>query len=299
MDRLRSMEVFVAVAEAGSFSAAAEALGLSAVMVGKHVRQLEARLGARLIQRSTRRQHLTDAGRLFLEESRRALEQVRQAELAVERLREEPAGLLRVSAPVTLGSTVLAAHAVDFMARHPRVRIELVLSDSVVDLAEEGFDLAVRIGELRGAQDLVARPLQRYRMVVCASPGYLARHGRPRSPAELPAHRCLGHLVWRRGGGWHFGGEAGGERWPEETAFASNQGPALRTAALRGAGLVLQPEVLLAEDIAAGRLVTVLDDFLPAPRPVHLLYLPDRRPLPKLTAFVDWVLARMGPQAGA
>ncbi|WP_119155101.1 LysR substrate-binding domain-containing protein [Caldimonas tepidiphila] len=294
MDKLRSMEVFVAVAEAGGFSRAAEALDISAVMVGKHVRQLEERLGARLIQRSTRRQRLTDAGRLFYEESRRVLEQLRWAELSVERLREEPGGLLRVSAPVTLGGCLIAAHAADFMARHPAVRIELVLSDGLVDLAAEGFDLAIRIGEL-GQPHLVARPLAPYRMVICASPDYLARHGRPRVPQDLGSHRCLGHLSWNSANAWRLCGTGEEAQWPADAPFASNHGPALRAAALRGAGLVLQPEVLLAEDIAAGRLETVLEAHVPPPRPVHLLYLPDRRPLPKLAGFVAHLRERMPP----
>ncbi|WKB55400.1 LysR family transcriptional regulator [Eleftheria terrae] len=295
MDKLRSMEVFVTVAEAGSFTAAAARLDISAVMVGKHIRELETHLGARLIQRSTRRQSLTEAGRRYRDDCQKVLEQVRWAEASIEGLRAAPSGLLRVSAPMTLGSTVVAAQVASYLARYPRVRIELVLSDSMVDLVEDGYDLAVRIGT-EVDPELVARPLQPYRIVICASPDYLRRHGQPRTPAELSRHRCLCHLSWTRRTAWHLGGQ--GEQagqWPGEGPFSSNNGQALRLAALGGAGLLMQPEVLLAEDIAAGRLVPLLQDFLPPPRPVHLLYLPDHRPLPKLRSFVSHLLKCMAP----
>ena len=294
MDRLRSMEVFVAAVDAGNFSAAADALNLSAVMVGKHIQQLEERLGAVLIQRTTRRHRVTDAGRAFYEECRKVLEQVRWAESAVERfLHAAPHGLLRVSAPVTLGGAEIATHVADFVACYPDVRVELVLNDGMVDLVEDGFDAAIRIGALDDDLNLVARPLRPYRMLVCASPEYLARHGTPQTPDDLVHHRCLQHLGWRQNG-WRLLGVDGERAWPESAPLASNHGPALRLAALNGAGLVLQPEVLLAEDVGAGRLVRVLDPYLPKPRPVNLLYSRGRRPSPKLRAFIEHLLKRMG-----
>ncbi|NOZ15696.1 MAG: LysR family transcriptional regulator, partial [Betaproteobacteria bacterium] len=185
MDKLRSMETFVAVVEGGNFTEAAARLEMSAVMVGKYVQELETRLGARLLQRSTRRQSLTDAGRVFYEDAKRVLEQVRWAETSVERLRASPSGTLRVSAPTTFGACVIAPLAATFQQAHPQVRVELNLSNSMVDLVDEGFDLAIRIGAL-GDADLVAKPLCVYRMVICASPDYLARHGQPETPADLP-----------------------------------------------------------------------------------------------------------------
>lgn len=295
MDKLRSMEVFVAVADAGSFTAAAQALQLSAVMVGKHVRQLEQQLGARLIERSTRRQSLTDVGRVFGEDCRRVLEQVRWAETAVERQRGMPTGLLRVSAPTTLGAHVVAPVVADFLLQHPQVRVELVLSDTVVDLLEDGFDLAIRIGPI-GSDRLVARPLRPYRMTICAAPAYLKAHGVPRTPADLATHRCLNHLVWNRHTSWDFAGH-GTAAWPSQAPFASNNGQALREAALAGAGLLLQPEELVADDLATGRLRPVLQTYLPAPRAVHAVYPAVRHPLPRLTQFVAHLLARMGPDA--
>jgi DNA-binding transcriptional LysR family regulator len=298
MDKLRNMEVMVAVVEAGSFAAAARQLDLSAVMVGKHIRQLEEHLGARLFQRSTRQNSLTEVGAAFHEDCRRVLEQVRWAESAVERQRAVPQGLLRVSAPFTLGNEVVAPLVADFLLAHPQVRVELLLTDSVVDLAGEGFDAAVRIGAIAD-EGLVARPLKPYRMVIAATPGYLARHGRPERLADLARHQCLSHSVWQRRVEWTLRDGADAVQWPDIARFTCNQGDGLRQAALRGLGLIMQPEVLLAEEIREGRLVPVLAHCVPAPRPVHLVYAPDRRQLPKLARFIEFVVRALGVEGRA
>ncbi|MBV1777256.1 LysR family transcriptional regulator [Burkholderiaceae bacterium DAT-1] len=288
MDRLRAMETFVAVVEAGNFTEAAQQMDISAVMVGKYVRELETHLGARLLERTTRRQSLTDAGRAFYEDAKRAIEHMRIAETSVERLRASPSGTLRISAPVTFGACVVAPLAATFQQAYPLVRVELELSNRNVDLIEEGFDLAIRIGEL-GDADLIAKPLTLYRMVMCASPAYLAQFGHPQSPQDLKDHRCLSHTVWNSRSGWQLGGE-GGERFAVDSAFSCNDGNGLRMAAIAGAGLLLQPEVLIADDLASGRLVQVMHDYSPTPRPVHIVYRHDQRPLPKRTHFVAHLL---------
>ncbi|MEX8193391.1 LysR family transcriptional regulator [Comamonas guangdongensis] len=293
MDKLRNMEVFMAVVEDGSFAAAARRLGISAVMVGKHVQQLETQLGARLVQRSTRRHSLTEVGRTFYEDSRQVFEQLRWAESAVERSRSAPQGLLRISAPITLGNHVIAPLVADYQLANPLVRVDLQLSDGLVDLVGENMDAAVRIGQI-GAEGLVARPLQPYRMVIAAAPAYLRQHGRPRSVAELARHQCLSHAVWQRRSEWVLRDGQRTAFWPEDARLQCNHGDGLRHAALRGLGLIMQPEVLLADDIAAGRLVPVLEDSVPLPRPVHLVYLPDRRQLPKLARFVEHMLEALG-----
>ena len=298
MDKLRHMEVMVAVVEAGSFAAAARQLDISAVMVGKHIRQLEAHLGARLFQRSTRQNSLTEVGAAFYEDSKRVLEQVRWAESAVERSRAVPQGLLRVSAPFTLGNQVIAPLVADFLLRNEQVRVDLQLTDSVVDLVSEGFDVAVRIGRVVD-EGLVARPLRPYGMVIAAAPDYLQRHGRPEHAVDLAQHQCLSHSVWQRRAEWTL--REGPEEffWPDNARFVCNQGDGLRQAALRGLGLILQPEVLLAKDLASGALVPVMQHCLPAPRAVHLVYAPDRRQLPKLSRFVEHVVGALGlPAAG-
>lgn len=293
MDRLRNMEVFRAVVEAGSFAAAARQLDISAVMVGKHVQQLEAHLGARLLQRTTRRQSLTEVGRNFHEDSRQVLEQLRWAESAVERSRSAPQGLLRISAPVTLGNHVVAPLVADYQLAHPQVRVDLLLSDGMADLVGENIDVAVRIGPV-GGDGLVARPLAPYRMVIAAAPSYLRRRGQPRSVADLARHDCLSYAVWQRRSEWILRDGDASAPWPDEARLRCNSGESLRHAAVRGLGLIMQPEVLLADDIAQGRLVAVLRDCVPLPRPVHLVYLPDRRQLPKLAHFVDHMLRSLG-----
>ncbi|OBU66533.1 LysR family transcriptional regulator [Stenotrophomonas maltophilia] len=290
MDTLRCMQAFVAVAERGSFTGAAEQLQVSSVMVGKYIQQLEAHLGAALLQRNTRRQRLTEAGSAYLAGCRQVLEQVQQAEADVAGLQVQPRGLLRVSAPTTWGSCVLAPLLSGLLRAQPLLNIELDLSNRRVDLIEDGFDVAIRVGPLP-SQEVVARPLPPYAMSLCASPSYLRRRGTPRTPADLAGHDCLSHLAWRGGHGWQL---ANGEQVDWEARLTCNDGFALREAAVAGAGLVLQPTALLAGEIAAGRLKPLLRDYLPEPRPMHLIYLPDRRPRPRLQCFVDFVMATFG-----
>lgn len=185
MDKLRAMETFIAVVECGSFTDAAARLEMSAVMVGRYIALIERQLNTRLLERNTRRQSLTDAGRVYFDEAKRVLEQVSIAESAVERLRIAPAGTLRVSAPTSFGACVIAPLTATFLQAWPDVRVELDLTNRMVDLVDEGFDLAIRIGEIRNS-DLVAKYLAPYRMTICAAPGYLARYGTPTTPADWP-----------------------------------------------------------------------------------------------------------------
>ncbi len=294
MDRLRGMETFVTVVESGSFTAAAARLEMSAVMVGKYVALLESRLGTRLLERNTRRQSVTDAGRVFFEEAKRVLEQVNLAESAVERLRAAPAGTLRVTAPTSFGGCAIAPLVATFLQRFPDVRVELDLTNRMVDLVDEGVDLAIRIGDVRN-DDLVAKYLCPYRMAICAAPDYLARHGTPQTPADLVDHLCLSHTVWTARNEWRLPGVEGEVRWKRDAILRCNDGYGLRMAARAGAGLLLQPEVLVAEELASGRLVRVLENFTPHPRPVHLLWRQDLRPLPKLTQFIAHIMQALGP----
>ncbi|EPO7769055.1 TPA: LysR substrate-binding domain-containing protein [Klebsiella aerogenes] len=289
MDKLRGMETFVAVVECGSFTGAATRLEMSAVMVGKYIALLEGQLGTRLLERNTRWQSLTDAGRVYFDEARRVLEQVANAERSVERLRLAPAGTLRVSAPVSFGASIIAPLTASFLQAWPEVRVELDLTNRMVDLVDEGIDLAIRIGDIQRT-DLVAKYLAPYRMVICAAPDYLARHGTPQTPADLAGHQCLSHTVWTARNEWRLPGAAEEVRWKRDAVLRCNDGYALRMAAVAGAGLLLQPEVLLAEDLANGRLVRILQNYTPEPRPIHLLWRQDLRPLPKLTRFVEHLL---------
>ncbi|PSS47495.1 LysR family transcriptional regulator [Enterobacter sp. FS01] len=289
MDKFRGMETFIAVVECGSFTGAGTRLEMSAVMVGKYIAWLETQLGTRLLERNTRRQSLTDAGRVWFEEAKRVIEQVAIAERSVERLRTAPAGTLRVTAPTSFGGCVIAPLTATFLQRFPEVRVELDLTNRMVDLVEEGVDLAIRIGDIH-AEDLVAKYLCPYRMVICAAPDYLARHGIPQTPDDLVDHLCLSHTVWTARNEWRLPGVEGEVRWKRDAILRCNDGYGLRMAAIAGAGLLLQPEVLVADELASGRLIRVLERYTPQPRPVHLLWRQDLRPLPKLTQFIAHIM---------
>ncbi|PRD14550.1 LysR family transcriptional regulator [Pantoea coffeiphila] len=285
MDKLSSIEAFICAVESGNFTEAARRLDISAVMVGKHVRQLEELLDSRLLQRNTRRQHLTEAGESYYQQCKAALAQLRLAEDTVENMKRTPSGLLRISAPLNLGSAAIATLVARYQLNYPQVRIELDLSDSFVDLIGQGFDFAIRIGSLHPAEPLVAKKIGDYRMVVCAAPKYLAQHGTPQTPEALYQHRCLANMAWNKSNAWQLGDVF----WPADSSFICNDGQALRQAALAGAGLVLQPEILLAEDIAAGRLVPVLQQWQQASRPIHLLWRQDLSPSEKRSSFIAWL----------
>eukprot|EP01034_Spumella_vulgaris_P047207 gene47207-biopygen566 len=262
MDKLRSMEVFVAVVDRGSFTAAAEAFGISPVMVGKHIRALEERLGAALLARTTRRQSLTEIGRQYADQCRAILAQISAAESGAEAMRAAPRGKLKITAPVSFGSEWVSPAMTEYLALHPEVSLELNLNDRLVDIVEEGYDAAIRIGVLEDS-GLVARALRPYGMVICAAPAYLARAGTPRTPEDLAQHECLDFMQWTHQVRWRLKGQPGAGK-VRESRFRSNNGQALRTAALRGFGIVMQAEIMLAQDIAAGRLIPVLHDYVPA-----------------------------------
>jgi len=287
MNKLRAMEIFIAVVESGNFSEAAKRLDISAVMVGKVVAQTEDFLQTRLLQRNTRRQKLTEAGKAWYEESQQVIAALRDAENRIDSLRRFPAGSLRISAPVTLGSCAIATLCSEFQLHYPEVNIALELSDRFVDIIAEGFDFAIRIGELPSDSPLVAQRLGDYQMMIAGSPSYLAQHGRPHSRDDLAAHRCLHNTTWNKRNAWRSGDDL---IWPESGAtFSCNDGQALRRAALAGAGLILQPQLLLAEDISNGKLISLLEHALPAPRPIHLLWRQDMHISAKHRSFIDWM----------
>lgn len=299
MNKFRWMEVFVAVVETGSFSEAAKRLDISAVMVGKLVAQMEKQLQTRLLQRNTRRQHLTEAGKAWYEESLQLLAALRGAEGRIESLKRFPAGSLKISASTTLGSCIIATLCSEFQLDYPDVHIALELSDRFVDVVAEGFDFAIRIGELPVDSPLVARRLGDYHMAIAGAPAYLARHGTPRWIEDLAAHRCLRNSVWNKRNLWRSGDNP---LWPENATFSCNDGHALRRAALAGAGLILQPWLLLSEDIRSGRLVSLLEHALPTPRPIHLVWRQDMHLSARHRSFIDWMqqhsLEALRPQEG-
>ena len=296
MNKLASMEMFVRVVESGSFSAAAEASQVSATMVAKHIRSIEQRLGARLLHRTTRRQQLSDVGRLYYERCKQVLAEVELAEASASELQASPRGQLRLVAPVSFGSHSLVPALAEFMARHPEVSVELTLDNRRLALVDEGYELGIHIGDI-DAPGLVARPLRPYRRRLAAAPSYLARHGQPQHPEELGAHTCLGLSYWRHHDRWRLVGPAGATcNVAVQGRFVANHGEALRIAALHGLGIVLQPDVVLADDLAAGRLLPVLPEWSLLPSPMYLVYPQDRRPTAKLRSVVDFLVSRFGAE---
>ncbi|MFJ9449192.1 LysR substrate-binding domain-containing protein [Herbaspirillum sp. NPDC101397] len=292
-DKLRSMEVFVAAATAESFAAAAQLLDISAVMVGKHVRTLEQQLGASLLERTTRKQALTEIGARYLELCRDVLASVDNADRVAETLRAMPQGVLRVSAPVSYGLQRLMPVIGEYAAIHPQVHIDLALNNRVVDLAEEAVDVAVRSGPLSD-DGLIARPLRPARMLIAASPAYLARRGTPGHPDDLARRDCLIFGALEPGHTWRFSRDAETVHVPVQGSFASNNGQALLAAALAGMGVLVQTDTLLEEHIAAGRLTALLPDWRLPTRALHIVRRPENRPSAKVRSFVDFVLERLG-----
>lgn len=292
MDLLDSMKVYVQAVEKGSLSAAAAACGISATMAGKHLRTLEARLGMRLLNRTTRRQHLTAFGEDYYARCKEILRLVAETDAQAQNLQLAPAGRLRVTAPVSFGTEALMPALADYLARHPQVDVDAVLSDRVADLVEEGFEAAIRIGQLPDSA-LIARPLAPYRLMICASPDYLARRGTPQRPEELSGHECLSFSP-AAVANWRLEGPDGICSVPVSGRLQVNHGQALRMAALHGLGIVLQPAILLEADVRAGRLVRLLPAYELPSRPMSVVYLPDRYRSPRLRSFVDFMVERFG-----
>lgn len=298
MDRLTSMGVFVKAADLGSFAAAAEILGLSPQMVAKHVAFLEGRLGATLLARTTRRQSLTDIGRAYYDRCKAILADAEAAELLARDMRTRPTGLLRVNAPVNFGTFTLAPFITRYLADYPDMRIDLTLSDRYVDLLEDGYDVAIRIGDV-GDTSLAVRPLGPYRLIAAASPAYLAARGTPRTPTELEAHDCLAYAYWSPSipSPWRFSRDGRTEIVEANGRLRSNDWNALLRAVQEGFGITLGPESVLEPEIQAGRLVRLLPDYEGPVRPMHVLTSAARRPTASLRSFVDALAEEFGERA--
>lgn len=290
------MAVFVQVVESGSFAAVAGPFGMTAPMIGRHVRALEDLLGAQLLNRTTRRHSLTEAGRIYYERSKAILAELEAADESVTLMRSVPRGVLRIGAPVIFGSACLAPAIPDYLAANPEVRLEMTLNNRVLDLLEEGYDVVIRTGTLPDSS-LIARSLAPYRLVACASPAYLARFGIPSHPKDLTSHACLGFHPGTAYDTWTFASQnADNDVISVKVSgpMSTNSGQALRAAALGSAGIVLQAETLLSPDLAAGRLVKVLEQYPPQALPLSALYSPTRAVTPKLRSFLDFLTAQFG-----
>jgi len=296
MDRLSSMGAFVMAAELGSYARAAERLNMSAQMVAKHVSALEQRLGARLLNRTTRRQSLTELGSAYYERCKHILTEAEAADSLAQIMNDTPRGKLKISAPVTFGSYSLMPLITQFLRDNPEVEIDLHLTDRFIDLVEEGYEVAFRIGPL-ATTTLTARPLAPYRLVVCAAPAYLAERGTPQIPADLEHHECLGYAYWSRPADreWLFDQGSTQHKVQVSSRLQVNESKALMSAALDGFGIVLGPEDFLRPALERGELVRLLPDFAAPSRQMHLLYTAHRQRTAKLRRFVEAVLLRFGP----
>jgi DNA-binding transcriptional LysR family regulator len=293
MDRMAEMAVFVQVVETASFSEAARRVGLSKSSVSTHVAQLEERLGAQLLHRTTRRLALTEVGRVFYERSAKIVHEVEEAELEARRSHAAPQGLLKVNAPLTFGQLQLAPAIAEFLGNYREVRIDVTLNDRVMNPFEGGFDVTVRVTPPLADSSLIARRLAPNRLVVCGAPEYLARRGVPQRPADLVQHECL---VYTHFDAWRFAHADGPKSVRVAGRLRCNNGDLLRSAALRGLGLAQLPTFIVGPDIARGALQTVLVSYEDRSTGIWALYSPTRHLSAKVRAFVDFLAAHFGPR---
>ena len=288
---LAEMAVFARVAEARSFTAAARELGMTKSAVSKQVARLEAHLGLRLLNRSTRRLSLTEAGAAFLGGCQQMVAEAEQAEHAVSFLAAAPRGTLSLNAPVSFGTLHILPGLAAFLAAYPELRVEVTLNDRVVDLVEEGFDAAVRIRKLEDSA-LVARRLASSRRVLAAAPDYLRRHPAPARLEDLADHDCLIYAYQREGPVWRLEGPEGPREVKVSGRLQVNNGDALMAAAIGGAGIAYLPTFLCGDALRDGRLARVLPDWCDREDSISVIYPQGRNLLPKVRVFVDFMAER-------
>jgi DNA-binding transcriptional LysR family regulator len=286
------MAVFAKVVDTASFADAARHFGMSPAMVSKHVRTLEERLGVRLLNRTTRRVSATEVGQNYYERCLRILFELDDADRAAGDLQAAPRGLLRVTAPVSFSFRHLAPAIADYLAAYPDVSIDLNLDDHYVDLVEERFDVAIRVGRLADSS-LMSRKLCSITMTVCASPAYLEANEAPQEPGDLARHNCLIYTYTTQQSAWRFADRNGKEYVVRVNGrFVANNGDALRALAIKGAGLVFAPDFIVDDDLQDGSLIRVLPEFSTAETPVHAVYPHSRYLSAKTRTFIDFLAAR-------
>ena len=296
-ETLSDISIFISVVDSGSFTSAADKLDLSKSQVSKCVNRLERTLGARLMDRTTRRLRLTEAGATLYESSKTALGQIDEAQTAISRLQGAPRGRLVVSASIAFGSVQLPAVVRELTGRYAELAIELRLEDRHVDLVREGIDVAIRITEDTRDSTLVYRRLGRNRMIVCASPAYLAERGIPRTPQDLARHECIVHTQRASPKTWHFTGPDGSKGSVNINGrIAISSSLAVREAALEGGGIIELNSYLVGPDILSGRLVRLLPGYEPRELSIYAVFAQRRYLAPKVQVFIDAMLARMTPE---
>ena len=292
MDRLLAMETFVQIVDRGSLTAAADALETSLPSVVRILASLERHHGVRLLNRTTRRIHLTDEGAQFLERCRAILSQVQEAEAALGSRHAQPQGRLAITAPVVFGRRHITPIVNEFVRRYPEVNIDLLLVDRFTNLVEEGLDVAVRVGELPDSS-LVAIPVGQARRVICASPDYLRRHGKPRAPQDVAAHRCVRFTGIAPRDEWHFRVGRRGVAIPITSVISCNELDSALQACLDGLGLGMFFSYQVVSHAKAGDLRYVLEEFETEPRPIQVIYPHSKLLSAKVRTFVDECVARL------
>lgn len=297
MDTLSALRAFVALAEQGGFAKAARAAGMATSSLTRQVDNLEDHLGVQLLNRSTRSVTLTPAGETYFEQASRILEDLDEANRSVSEAEGPPRGTLRVSLPVAFGRLHVAPALASFTRACPEITLDLLLTDSVVNLVEDRIDVAIRLGALQSSS-LIARKLAPHRRIVCASPDYLGEHGAPNTPQDLERHNCLTFAYAEGDRIWRFAKGVETLSLVVNGAIRANNSEMLREAAIGGAGVILMPSWLLGEDLRAGRLVEILTDWSAGQADetagIHAIYLPNRRGSKKVRAFVDFLAEHFG-----
>ena len=291
MDRFLELRTFVEVVDAGSFVGAAEPLEMSKAAVSRYVADLEARLGVRLLHRTTRKLSLTEEGEVFYVRSRELLNALESAESEITSRTGDAIGLLRVNVPVSFGILHLGDAWAAFKALHPQVTFDVTLSDRVVDIVEEGFDLAVRISTLQSSS-LISRKLASTRMVLCASPKYLRKHGTPKHPADLAGHRIIAYTYWARNDEWEFEGPEGRVSVRTTPCIRTNNGDTCRAGALAHQGIILQPTFLVGRDLEEGTLVELCPRYRSTELGVYAIYGSRKHVAPKVRLLIDFLVER-------
>ncbi|WP_428408382.1 LysR family transcriptional regulator [Hyphococcus sp.] len=294
MDKFAALKAFSQVVEAGGFAAAAREMKLSRSQVNKLVIGLEDQLGVQLLNRTTRSVSATPAGKAFYERASTILDDLAEAEACLMDEQDEPQGELRINAPMSFGTMHLGRALADFMSLHPKIRIELTLSDRFVDPVVEGFDMTVRIAEPREAPSLIDHQIIEARRVICVSPEFLKQHGEPQSPRALSGMPCLhyGHLS--SGNQWRLAGPEGDMLVKVQCIFSANNAEVLRDAAVKGLGVALLPTFIAGAELQEGRLVTILSDYKAPNIFITLLYPPNRHLSPRIRALVAFLYERFG-----
>lgn len=289
LDRLVGMQVFIAVVEQGSFVGASEKLAMSSQMVARHITALENHLGTRLIQRTTRRQHLTEFGHTYYQRTKQILNEIETTETLAQQLHVNPRGLIKVNAPVTFGRFSLAPFAQFFLDKYPDIQLDLSLSDQLVDYAKEEVEAIFRIGPLDQRLPLIAVPLKKYQLIACATPRYIARHGMPDEPHALSQHQCIGFSPWPMDlrNHWYFYQQKKEYIVSVSSRLTVNDWGAMYQAALADYGIILAYDKAVEKELASGQLVQVLADYSGPARELHLLYARDKLMTPKLQCFID------------